>query len=227
MEKKRLHVVVLTGAGISAESGIETFRASDGLWANHRVEDVATPQGFKKNPTLVYEFYNQRRKQLFTVEPNEGHKALAELEKTHQVTIITQNVDDLHERAGSSYIIHLHGELLKARSLKDPEKVTRWEGDMNGQDGVRPHIVWFGEAVPMIEFAAEEVEKADIVIVIGTSMKVYPAAGLVGLAQPHVPIYYVDPFPNLNYELERANNLEVIEKTATIGVPELVKKLQG
>ena len=224
-------IVVLTGAGISAESGIKTFRDADGLWENHRIEEVATPEGFHKDPALVLKFYNDRRRQLFDVEPNEGHTALVELEKEYKVTIITQNVDDLHERAGSSNVIHLHGELRKSRSSADPDLIYHCEEDINigdeAEDGsqLRPHIVWFGEEVPMIQYAAEAVSEAQIVIVVGSSMQVYPAAGLVSFAYSKAEIYYVDPKPALNHELKQRKNLTVIAEPATTGVRKVVDKL--
>ena len=225
------HIVVLTGAGISAESGIQTFRDANGLWENHNVQDVASPEGFQRNPEMVLRFYNERRQQLLTVEPNAAHFALAKLEKAYKVTIITQNIDDLHERGGSTNIIHLHGELLKSRSVKNPTKTYECRGDINlgdkASDGsqLRPFIVWFGESVPMISDAAAAVQKADIILVIGSSMQVYPAAGLVGLARGGVPVTYIDPKPALNYEMKINKNLTVIEERATIGVPEVVEKL--
>lgn len=199
------NIVVLTGAGISAESGISTFRDSNGLWENYNVEEVATPEGFYRNPKLVTEFYNMRRKQLLTVEPNEAHRLVAELEKDFNVTVVTQNVDNLHERGGSTNIIHLHGELTKVCSSRDPynpefvKELTPDEYDVDWQskadDGsrIRPFIVWFGEAVPKIEEAIEAVEKADIMIIIGTSLQVYPAAGLVNYMRKNKPIYIIDP----------------------------------
>lgn len=214
------HVVVLTGAGMSAESGIKTFRDADGLWEGHDVMEVASPQGFANNPELVLDFYNQRRKQLFEVSPNSAHIALAELEKTHAVTVITQNVDDLHERAGSSNVVHLHGELRKVRSTKDDAYVISWDNDLfigdtckNGYQ-LRPHIVWFGEAVPMIEKAIELCETADILIIIGTSMQVYPAAGLMHYVHPETPKYYIDPKP----AIRSSKNLTVIPENATSGI---------
>ncbi|MBP5542348.1 MAG: NAD-dependent deacylase [Bacteroidales bacterium] len=196
--KKR--VIVLTGAGISAESGISTFRDSDGLWEQYRVEDVATPEGYEKDPALVLDFYNQRRRQLQEVEPNEGHRQLVRLEKDFDVHIITQNVDNLHERAGSTQVLHLHGELTKARSERNPNLITDIGyndihlGD-KAADGtqLRPHIVWFGEAVPNIEPAAELCEKADFFVVVGTSMNVYPAAGLIHYVPRSTPCFLVDP----------------------------------
>ena len=197
----RPHIVVLSGAGISAESGLKTFRDSNGLWEEHRVEDVATPEAFARNPDLVMRFYNLRRAQLKTARPNVGHKLIAALEDDYRVTVITQNVDDLHERGGSTNVIHLHGELTKVRPVHGPERVQHWEGDLNIGDldasGVqlRPHIVWFGEAVPMIERAAEIVQTADAVIIVGTSLQVYPAAGLVSFSPAASPIVYIDPAP--------------------------------
>lgn len=226
-------IVVLTGAGISAESGIKTFRDAGGLWEGHDVMEVATPQGWHKNRQLVLEFYNARRRQLQEVVPNDGHNAIVELEKKHNTVIITQNVDDLHERAGSSNIIHLHGELIKVRSTVHPELVYEWMEDLNPDDNcekgfqLRPHIVWFGEEVPMISVAAKEVMTADIMIIVGTSMQVYPAAGLVS-ALPHGrPIYYVDPNPHISYELYRASNLKVISEPASTGVRKVVEELMG
>ncbi len=226
--KKR--IAVLTGAGISAESGISTFRDANGLWEGHDVMEVASPEGFMKNPELVLEFYNQRRRQLLTVNPNDGHRELVRLESKFEVDIITQNVDDLHERAGSMNIIHLHGELLKARP-KDRYDAIVWKKDITLTDcddrGVqlRPHIVWFGEAVPLLENAIKLVEKADMIIIIGTSMQVYPAASLVSYARHHVPVYYIDPKPSISYELQQRINLEIIAERATIGVPLIVSKL--
>lgn len=217
-------IVVLTGAGVSAESGIATFRASDGLWENHRVEDVASPEGFASNPELVLDFYNQRRAQIHTVTPNEGHKIIAALEAEYDVTVVTQNIDDLHERAGSTDIIHLHGEILKARPV-DSHATVDWTGDIKLGDvderGVqlRPHIVWFGEQVPMLEKAAQVVSTADLIIIVGTSMQVYPAAGLVSYADPSVPVIYVDPNPNINYEL-RSRDITTIIKGGSEGMEE-------
>ncbi|APG59705.1 SIR2 family NAD-dependent protein deacylase [Christiangramia salexigens] len=220
-------ILVLTGAGISAESGIKTFRDADGLWEGHDVMDVASPFGWENNKELVLDFYNQRRRQLLNVKPNKAHYALKELEKKFEVQIVTQNIDDLHERAGSKNVIHLHGELLKARSTFDENLVMDWKQDINVGDfcehnfQLRPHVVWFGEAVPMFQTAAEIAEKADIVIIIGTSMQVYPAAGLLDFAPPSAPVYFVDPKPNINPK----GKLEIIEKTAVQGVPYLVTKL--
>ncbi len=222
-------IVVLTGAGISAESGISTFRDSNGLWRNYRIEEVASPEAWAANPELVLDFYNQRRKQLFETEPNEGHRALVRLEDKFDVRIVTQNVDDLHERAGSSHVLHLHGELKKARSTADPSLVytlDHWElkwGDkcVEGSQ-LRPHIVWFGEPVPLIETAAALARTADIFLVVGTSMVVYPAAGLIHYVARDIPKFYVDPgaFP-----VHGVSNLEVIRKKAGEGLPVLAKHL--
>ena len=225
--KKKL--VVLTGAGISAESGIKTFRDSDGLWEGHNVNDVATPEGWHKNPALVLDFYNQRRKQLKEVQPNLGHIILAELENEFDVFIITQNVDDLHERAGSTNVLHLHGELLKVRSTKNPEYILDWHNDLNfgdfdeNKNQLRPHIVWFGEEVPALEEALTLTQSADYFAVIGTSLQVYPAAGLIDFTTRETPIFYIDPkpirIPNLR------NPLEVIPMRATEGVAFMKEKL--
>lgn len=227
--KKKL--VVLTGAGISAESGIKTFRDSDGLWEGHNVMDVATPEGWYKNPALVLDFYNQRRQQLKEVQPNLGHLILADLENDFDVYIITQNVDDLHERAGSTNITHLHGELLKVRSSKNENYILDWTDDLNfgdvDQQGnqLRPHIVWFGEQVPALEDAITITEQADYFAVIGTSLQVYPAASLINFTPKNTPIYYIDPkpikIPNLR------NPLEVIPNIASEGVRILKEKLQA
>lgn len=222
-------IIVLTGAGMSAESGINTFRDHNGLWENHRVEDVATPEAWQKDPALVNEFYNQRRKQLMEVKPNAGHLALVELEKNFDVQIITQNVDDLHERAGSKNVLHLHGELKKVRSSVDPDlifELENWElkiGDLCPKGSqLRPHIVWFGEHVPMIETAIEMASQANILVVIGTSMAVYPAASLVHYVNNEIPKYYIDPkaFP-----ISGINNLQIIQEKAGIGVKMLMEKL--
>ncbi len=219
---------MLTGAGVSAESGIKTFRDSDGLWEGHDVMEVASPEGFARNPKAVLEFYNQRRRQLLTVQPNAAHKALAGLEKMHEVTIITQNVDDLHERAGSTNVIHLHGELLKARCTVNENLVLDWKQDLNlgdlsdGNHQLRPHIVWFGEMVPMIEVAAEVVEKADVIIIVGTSMQVYPAAGLVQYSKPSSTIYFIDPNPSIS----ETKRIIVFSEKASTGVPKVVELLK-
>lgn len=219
------NIVVLSGAGVSAESGIATFRDTNGLWENHRVEDVASPEGFARNPELVLEFYNLRRAQLHTVKPNRGHELIAQLEKEYNVTVVTQNIDDLHERAGSTNIVHLHGELLKARGVGSFAPTIEWTGDIKLGDldaegrQLRPDIVWFGEAVPMIEIAADVVSRANLVIIIGTSMQVYPAAGLVGYASAEVPIIYIDPNPSINHELSR-RSITTIDKGGSEGMVE-------
>ncbi|WP_121665468.1 SIR2 family NAD-dependent protein deacylase [Mesonia aquimarina] len=221
------NIVVLTGAGVSAESGIKTFRDDNGLWEGHDVMEVASPQGWENNQELVLDFYNKRRRQLKEVEPNLAHNALVELEEKFHVEIITQNVDDLHERAGSSNVTHLHGELFKAQSTFDPDLVMDWKDDINKGDfcehnhQLRPHVVWFGEQVPMLEVAVELVEKADLVIIIGTSMQVYPAASLMHYAPENSPIYFIDPKPTVN----SSERLEIIAKKASTGVAELVEKL--
>lgn len=222
-----MKIAVLTGAGISAESGIKTFRDSDGLWEGHDVMEVASPQGFDKDPELVLEFYNLRRQQLLTVEPNAAHKALADLEKYHDVTIITQNVDDLHERAGSTNVIHLHGELLKVRSIGNENYVIDWKDDLKWGDlcpnnfQLRPHIVWFGEMVPNLEPAAQVVSDADAILIIGTSMQVYPAAGLIGYAKPDVPVYFIDPNPSIS----PTKQITIFAEKATTGVPKAISSL--
>lgn len=227
--KKKL--VVLTGAGISAESGIKTFRDSDGLWEGHDVMEVATPEGWHKNQDLVLDFYNKRRQQLKEVQPNLGHIILAELEKDFDVHIITQNVDDLHERAGSTKVLHLHGELLKVRSIKDKNLILDWTEDLftgdfdeNGYQ-LRPHIVWFGEEVPELEEAIEITETADYFAVIGTSLQVYPAAGLISYTPSSTPVFYIDPkpisIPNIR------NKVETIAKFASEGVADLRTRLNS
>jgi len=224
MQKK---IVVLTGAGVSAESGIKTFRDADGLWEGHDVMDIASPMGWEKDQKRVLDFYNQRRRQLLTVNPNAAHTALAELEKFFNVEIITQNIDDLHERAGSTKVTHLHGELLKARSTFNENLVMDWKQDIKPGDfcefnyQLRPHVVWFGEAVPMFEKAMKTVAEAEMLIIIGTSMQVYPAAGLVDFAPEGIPVYFIDPKPNIHEK----GNLHVIAKKASIGVPQLVQDL--
>lgn len=215
-------ICVLTGAGISAESGIKTFRDADGLWEGHDVMEVASPQGWSRNPTLILDFYNQRRRQLQQVQPNKAHIALKKLEEFIDVVVITQNVDDLHERAGSSKIIHLHGELTKVRSCTNPTYVKSHPDDVHLGDTcpeggqLRPHIVWFGEAVPMLEKAIEEIIDTDLIMIIGTSMQVYPAASLTAYAADHVPIFYIDPNPQINYELQsQLDRLHLYEGPAT------------
>lgn len=227
--KLKSKIVVLTGAGVSAESGLKTFRDSDGLWENHRIEDVATPEAWRRNRQLVLDFYNQRRQQLLAVQPNAAHVALVELERKYEVVIITQNVDDLHERAGSTHVLHLHGELLKARSTKNELLVYEWKKDILIGDKcelgsqLRPHIVWFGEAVPKMEEAIEEIRTADIVIIIGTSMQVYPAAGLINYAPRFSNKFYIDP----NAEKNFVSGVESIASKAGVGVPALVKRLMS
>jgi NAD-dependent deacetylase len=223
-------LVVLTGAGISAESGLKTFRDSDGLWEGYEIEDVATPRAWKKNPKLVLEFYNYRRKNVLEAEPNAAHRILAQLERDFDVHIVTQNIDDLHERAGSTKVLHLHGEIFKMRSEVDEELVYEIKGDINigdkAEDGaqLRPHIVWFEEPVPMIERAAGIVRQADLFVVVGTSLVVYPAAGLVNYAPWHIPKYIVDK--RIPYTSD-AYNLVAIEKPATEGVKELADMLKS
>ncbi|MFP4845758.1 SIR2 family NAD-dependent protein deacylase [Winogradskyella sp. PE311] len=222
------HIVVLTGAGMSAESGIKTFRDADGLWEGHDVMEVASPEGFARNPKLVLDFYNQRRAQLKEVEPNQAHKDLALLEKDYKVTIVTQNVDDLHERAGSSDVLHLHGELRKIRSTGNENDIKIWKEDIKIGDTcekgyqLRPHIVWFGEAVPMIDTAIKICYAADILVIIGTSMQVYPAASLIDYVQPNTPIFYIDPKPAIT----NSDKVTVITKSATIGLKDLVTLLK-
>lgn len=223
--KQMQKLVVLTGAGISAESGISTFRDSGGLWEGHDVNQVATPEGFAADPALVLDFYNQRRRQLSQVEPNEAHRLLAHLEKRYEVVIITQNVDDLHERAGSHNIIHLHGELLKSRGVDNPEVTYPCTGDIHVGDKsptgaqLRPHIVWFGEEVPMLEKAIAQVYSADILMIIGTSLQVYPAASLIDYVKEGTPIFYIDPNPSLHSKGE----LTVIAQKASTGVAKAIE----
>ncbi len=223
------NIVVLTGAGASADSGIKTFRDADGLWEGHDVMEVASPIGFAKNPELVLDFYNQRRRQLLEVQPNKGHYALVDLEKHHKVTIITQNVDDLHERAGSTNVLHLHGELLKVRSTRNASHILHWQKDLylgdTSEDGhqLRPHIVWFGEEVPLLPKAAEITQTADILIIIGTSMQVYPAASLVNYAPLNSSIHFIDPRPSVGRH--DFPNLNIIPEKAAVGVPLLVAEL--
>ncbi len=226
MNKK---LIALTGAGISAESGIATFRDSGGLWEGHKVEDVATPQGWERNPKLVLDFYNERRKQAVGVKPNRGHEILAELEKDFDVTIITQNVDDLHERAGSTNVIHLHGKLFESRSTLDPSliyPIKGWQlklGDKCERGSqLRPNIVWFGEAVPMMEVASVIVSTADIFLVVGTSMVVYPAASLIDYVPDRVKKYVIDP---KKPDILHVPNLEFIEEKGSVGLAKLKKLL--
>lgn len=230
--KKKL--VFLTGAGMSAESGISTFRDSDGLWEQYRVEDVASIEGYERNPKLVLDFYNQRRKELLNTQPNQGHKDLVKFEKDFDVTVVTQNIDNLHEKAGSSHIIHLHGETMKACSSRNPQDKRYVITLMEGQDihlgdkagdgsQLRPFIVWFGEAVPEIERAAESVSEADILVIIGTSLVVYPAAGLIHYTKPDAEIYLIDPKPVNAHTMQKVH---VIQKKATEGVRELLELLE-
>lgn len=225
MENRKPRLVISTGAGMSAESGISTFRDSGGLWENHNVMDVASADGFARNPALVHQFYNARRHDLLKAKPNAGHLALKELEKYFDVYIITQNVDDLHERAGSSKVLHLHGELMKVRAIENPNLVytldeehldtTPESTDAHGNH-LRPHIVFFQEAVPNIERAIEWAQEADIFVVIGTSLVVYPAASLLHYVRPGVPVYYIDPNP-----AAVGSNVEVIRKGASEGIATL------
>lgn len=223
-------IVVLTGAGMSAESGLKTFRDADGLWEGHDVMEVASPQGWNANQSLVLDFYNQRRKQLLNVQPNAGHRLLAELESRFDVEIVTQNVDDLHERAGSTSVLHLHGELLKVRSTQSEHLVYDWRTDLNQGDfcelgsQLRPHIVWFGEAVPLLENAIEITATADILIIIGTSMQVYPAASLINYAQPGVPLYFIDPNPAISESYYA--NLTVIPEKAGHGLTKMLELIR-
>lgn len=223
-------LIVLTGAGISAESGIKTFRDAGGLWEGHDVMEVASPQGWQKNPELVLDFYNQRRRQLHQVSPNRGHQILADLEADFEVHVITQNVDNLHERAGSTNVLHLHGELLKVRSTRDHQYILSWEGDLLAEHKdpkghpLRPHIVWFGEDVPLLYDAAVMAGKADVFLVVGTSLQVYPAAGLVAYTQPQVPVIYVDPNPAPLHGLP--NPITVIAEPASTGMEKVKKMLR-
>ncbi len=224
-------IVVLTGAGVSAESGLKTFRGADGLWEGHDIMEVASPIGWERNKELVLDFYNKRRAQLLQVVPNAAHTALVALEEKFNVAVITQNVDNLHERAGSTNVVHLHGELLKVRSTYNPNLIFEWEKDLligdtceNGGQ-LRPHIVWFGEAVPMLDRAIEIVIKADVLIIIGTSMQVYPAAILINYVKPGIPIYFIDPKPTI-YE-NQYSNLKVIAENASTGVVKVVSELIG
>ena len=223
------NIVVLTGAGISAESGIQTFRDANGLWEGHEVMEVASPEGFCKNPDLVLDFYNQRRRQLLSVEPNKAHLNLKKLEETFNVQIITQNVDDLHERAKSTNVLHLHGELLKVRSTANASLVYDWKKDLVTGDlcvensQLRPHIVWFGEEVPLLNKAAEITMNAAILVIIGTSMQVYPAASLIQYAASDTPIYFIDPKPVIT--ANQYPNLTIISAVASIGTEQLLQLL--
>lgn len=224
-----MKLVILTGAGMSAESGIKTFRDSDGLWENYRIEDVCTPEALASNPEFVNKFYNERRKQLYEAQPNPGHKGLAELEQYFDVQIITQNIDDLHERAGSRHVLHLHGELKKVRSSRNPDAIYDLDGwelkpGTRCEDGslLRPHVVFFGESVPNIQPATEIVKQADIFVIIGTSLVVYPAASLLHYAPDNIPVFVIDP--NIPAEARR-RGFHLIEKGASAGIEELKKLL--
>jgi NAD-dependent deacetylase len=222
-------MVILTGAGISAESGIKTFRDADGLWEGHDIMRVASPEGFAANPEMVLDFYNQRRKQLLNVKPNKAHFNLVDLEEYFDIEIITQNVDDLHERAGSSKVKHLHGELLKVRSSEDETFVLDWKkelflGDLCPKKSqLRPHIVWFGEMVPMLNKAIKITEETDILVIIGTSMQVYPAASLINYVKRNTPIYFIDPKPSVSEN--KFNNLTIISDLASTGTEKLKELL--
>lgn len=226
---KKEKVVVLTGAGMSAESGLKTFRDANGLWEGHDVMQVASPEGFARNPELVLEFYNQRRRQLKEVSPNAGHLALVKLEQQYEVEIITQNVDNLHEAAGSSSVLHLHGELFKVRSTVKEDYILDWTDDLLlgnlDQEGnqLRPHIVWFGEMVPLMDRAVNVIRKANKVIIVGTSMQVYPAAGLLNYASAGIPKYFIDPKPSISSN--DYSNLKILNGTAAKGLPVLVNQL--
>ena len=223
-----MNIVVLSGAGMSAESGLKTFRDANGLWEGHDVMQVASPDGWRANPSLVLDFYNERRRQLLEVVPNSGHKALASLENYHDVQIVTQNVDDLHERAGSTNVLHLHGELFKVRSTQNTSDVSVWKNDLKLGDccklghQLRPHIVWFGEEVPLLEAAANKVSEADALLIIGTSMQVYPAANLMHYAATQCPVYFIDPKP----AIQATSKITVVAKTATEGIPIVVDLLK-
>lgn len=225
------HIVVFTGAGVSAESGLKTFRDSDGLWENYRIDEVATPEAWERNPQLVLEFYNMRRKQCMEAVPNEAHYLIAALEKKYKVSVITQNIDDLHERAGSSYVLHLHGEIMKVRSSIDENliyPIQKWELKMGETcekgSQLRPHIVWFGEPVPMMPKAIEIVQTADILIVIGSSLVVYPAAGLIFYAPSDIPKYLIDPG---EFSKNMLQNFIHVKKKATEGMRELFELLNN
>ena len=223
------NVVVLTGAGMSAESGLNTFRDSNGLWEGHNVMDVATPEAFEKDPKLVLEFYNQRRRQLLNAHPNKGHHNLKELEKYFNIHIITQNIDDLHEKAESSNVLHLHGELRKVRSIVNKDIILNWSKDLHLGDfdsvgnQLRPHVVWFGEEVPMLDNAIERVKQADILVIIGTSMQIFPAASLVNFIKRNTPVYFIDPNPSI--EKNQYQNITIIKSGAENGTEELIKML--
>lgn len=225
----RKRLIVLSGAGMSAESGIKTFRDAGGLWEGHDVMEVASPQGWKRNKNLVLKFYNDRRRQLLSCSPNKAHLLLTELEQHYNVTIITQNVDDLHERAGSTDVLHLHGELLKVRSEQNEKLIYPWKNDLLINDinelghSLRPHIVWFGEMVPELEKAIPLVEEADIIIIIGTSLQVYPAASLISYAKPTAQAYYIDLNPA---PIKQAPcDIKVVAMTASSGIQSIIEEL--
>lgn len=224
-------IVVFTGSGISAESGIRTFRDSGGLWEEYDIMEVATPEAWQRNPSLVQRFYNERRKQILDSEPNPAHYALAELQKSHNVVIITQNIDDLHERAGSHHVIHLHGEIRKARSSRFPNLIYDIDGWEIREGAVcekgfplRPHIVWFGEQVPMMETAIQQVSRADVFMVIGTSLEVYPAASLIHYAPESAQKYFIDPMAK---EISGIRNMAVIAEKAGVVLPKLVEQISS
>lgn len=227
----RPRLTVLSGAGISAASGVKTFRDHGGLWEDHSLEDVATPQGYAGDPELVNAFYNARRRQLQEVSPNDAHLVLAQAEQFADVYVVTQNVDDLHERAGSSQVLHLHGELKKVRSVRDDNYVLDWDGDLTADDRdtnghpLRPHIVWFGEDVPLLTRAAAIVAESDFVLIVGTSLQVYPAAMLLTLAPRDCPVTYVDLDPAVSPELGRRANVRTVAAPASVGVPAYVRWL--
>jgi NAD-dependent deacetylase len=222
------HIVVLSGAGISAESGLKTFRDSDGLWMGYDIYEVATPEGWKKNPGLVLDFYNMRRKEVIKALPNQAHMGIASLQEHFKVTVITQNIDDLHERAGTKNVLHLHGEILKMRGQKDENTFYDIRGDINPGDMApdktqfRPHVVWFNEQVPMIIESKKVMTTADIFVLVGTSLQVYPAAGLIDYVSPDVPKYIIDKQPPY---IPSHHNFHVIEKSATAGISELLQIL--
>ena len=221
------HITILTGAGVSAESGVKTFRDHDGLWEGHDVMQVATPEGFSENPELVLDFYNKRRQQLKQVKPNLAHRRLVDLEQKYKVDIITQNVDDLHEKAGSQNVTHLHGELMKVECTGQEKQILNWKDDIKLGDTcdrnhqLRPHVVWFGEAVPMMDKAMEIISQTDVIIIIGTSMQVYPAAGLIDFAPSKTSIYFIDPQPNIS----QTANIKIYAENASSGVDKVVSEL--
>jgi NAD-dependent deacetylase len=226
----RKHIVILTGAGISAESGLKTFRDSDGLWMGHNIEDVATPRGFAKDPVLVLDFYNSRRKEIKAAQPNDAHNGLAALEKDFKVTIVTQNIDDLHERGGSTKVMHLHGQIFQMKSVKNDDAIFPIYGDIHvgdlAADGtqLRPNIVWFEEPVPMIEKAAFVMQTADVFVLVGTSLQVYPAAGLIDFVPTDTPKYIID---KVIPDVGKYQNIIPIKSTATEGVNTLIQILKN